>query len=290
MGSIDFKPWFLHPETLPAFQGGVVAMGAFDGCHLGHQQLLSRADAAISFVPSPKSFFDVEEKVLTLPEEKLIRFPHFVFMRFDEQLAGMTPETFIDVINAALKPKKILVGWDFHFGKKLSGNVTDLKIIAAKLGIEVEIIPPFKLGHTIVKSRDIREHLRTGHIEKANKFLGYDYFICAKVVHGKALGRTIGFPTINLDVHHQKLTPKPGVYAGVVEIDGVAHPTAISVKMEDKIIVEGHILDFKKDVYGKPVRMVFSHAIREQRHFDTFEHLKEQIQKDLSVIRQRLMI
>lgn len=291
MDLTDSKQWFLHPERLASFQGGVVAIGAFDGCHLGHQQLLSQADVALSFIPSPKSFFDVSEKVLTLPEEKLLLYPHFVFMRFDEQLAGLSPEAFVSIIKEAFCPTRLLVGWDFHFGKKqLGGNADELLRLAAQVGIEVDILPPFKQGPHIIKSRLIREWIKKGHIEKANEYLGYDYFIRSRVVHGKALGRTIGFPTVNLEINHQKLTPKPGVYAGHVEIEGIQYPTAISVIHREKLDIEGHILDFDRDVYGKVINLSFKYHIREQQDFASFDLLKEQIQKDLKVIRAHLMI
>ncbi len=289
MDLTDSKRWFLHPERLASFQGGVIAIGAFDGCHLGHQQLLSKADAALSFIPAPKTFFDVGEKSLTLPDEKQILYPHFIFMRFDEQLAGLSPEAFVSIIHEALHPKRLLVGWDFHFGKKQwGGNADELSRLASAMGIEVNIIPPFKQGPHIIKSRLIREWIQKGHIEKANEYLGYDYFLSSRVIHGKALGRTIGFPTVNLDIHFQKITPKPGVYAGHVEIEGVKFPTAISVIQREKLDIEGHILDFNRDVYGKVVRLSFKYHIREQQDFESFDALKIQIAKDVEAVRRVL--
>ncbi len=291
MDLTDSKRWFLHPEKLVSLQGGVVSIGAFDGCHLGHQQLFSKSDVALSFIPSPKSFFDVNEKLLTLPAEKQLLFPRFIFMRFDEKLAGLSPDKFVAIIKESLHPTRIVVGWDFHFGKKqLGGNADELSRLAAQFGIDVDILPPFKKGSHIIKSRLIREWIKLGYIEKANEYLGYDYFISSRVVHGKALGRTIGFPTVNLEINHQKLTPKPGVYAGHVEIEGVQYPTAISVIQREKLDIEGHILDYNRDVYGKVIRLSFKYHIRDQQDFASFDSLKEQIQKDLKVIRARLMI
>jgi riboflavin kinase/FMN adenylyltransferase len=209
-------------------------------------------------------------------------------MRFDEHLAGLTPQNFVAIIKAALAPSKIVVGWDFHFGKNLSGTAMELKRLGAAEGIDVEIVPPVKQGRQIVKSRMIREYIKTGQIEKANRYLGYDYFVCSRIVHGKAIGRTIGFPTINLEVNHQKLTPKPGVYAGRSEIDGISYPTAISVIQREKLLIEGHILDFNRDVYGKSVRLFFQHHIREQKDFESFDALKLQIAKDLIKVKAKL--
>jgi riboflavin kinase/FMN adenylyltransferase len=288
MDLIDSKQWFLHPEALASYQGGVVSMGAFDGCHLGHQQLLSKADAALSFIPAPKSFFNVNEKLLTLPEEKSLLYPHFVYMRFDEQLVGLSPQEFVRIIKEAFHPKRIIVGWDFHFGRNLSGTTAELCRLAALEGIDVEVVPPYKQGRQIIKSSLIRDLIKKGHIEKANRFLGYDYFLCSRVVHGKAIGRTIGFPTINLEITHQKLLPKPGVYAGRVEIDGEEFQTAISVIQRDKLLVEGHILNFDRDVYGKHVRLFFQYPIREQRDFDSFDALKEQIALDVVSVKDAL--
>jgi riboflavin kinase / FMN adenylyltransferase len=284
----DYSKYFLQPDDLPSERGKVISIGAFDGCHLGHQKLLEQVDYAVTFLPTPKVFFSATGQVLMLPEEKRQRFDRFIFLKFDEKLVELSAREFMDLIIQTLAPRRIVVGWDFHFGKNLSGSVHTLEKLAEQYSFELEVVPPVKFGRLIVKSTTIRDLIAKGDIEKANAMLGYEFFYLAKVIHGKKLGRQLGFPTANLAIDRHKLLPDKGVYAGHVEVEGKKYKAAISVAHRPRIELEAFLLDFDGDIYGEAVKIVFSHYLREQREFSGLRLLENQIAKDVETVRTLL--
>ncbi len=210
---------FLPPDIdYKKLQGKTITIGAFDGCHLGHQALLAHVDYAVTFDPIPKDYFSHIHKVLTLRKEKEKLHNKFIFLNFNKALAMLSPEDFMAFIMQVFKPQKIIIGWDFRFGSHHAGDIDLLNRLAKVYGFELAVQEPVKLGEVIIKSTTIRDNIQKGHIERANKYLGYHYYYEALVIHGKALGRTISFPTVNLSIDPKKTLPPPGVYAGYVHI------------------------------------------------------------------------
>ena len=284
---MNFFDLFIDKDDINKARGCTISLGAFDGCHLGHQVLFSKVDYSLTFHPSPKAYFNPNESVLTLIDEKKLLNPKFVFLHFNERMIDLTAEQFIKGIVDTLEPKKIVIGWDFHFGRNLQGNTDTMKILAEKYQFQLEIVPPVKVGSHIVKSTLIRELVHKGEIEKANRFLGYEYFFMSDVVHGKGEGRKLGFPTINLEIVPRKVIPKSGVYSGFTMYAGKKYLTAISILRRDRLECEGHILDFTGDLYGKTAQISFTRFVRDQQDFSNNELLKKQIAQDIKDIRSK---
>ena len=269
-------------------KGKSIAIGAFDGCHLGHIELLKKADFALAFWPLPKALFSKDIKCLTVLEEKKSLFNNFLFVEFDKRFASQSAEYFMQFIEETFAPKKIIVGWDFRFGRRLEGGVLEIEQYIHKRNLEVEliVIPPVLVDGEIAKSTTVRENLISGRLNKANSMLGYEFFCISEVVKGKGVGRTLGFPTINLVIDDKKQLPMPGVYAGRVLLsDNREYKVAISLlDREGKLELEGFLIDFSGDLYGQKVKLFFSKFLRPSQKFASFEELKEQIAKDVKAI------
>ncbi|OGO87128.1 MAG: riboflavin biosynthesis protein RibF [Clostridiales bacterium GWF2_36_10] len=281
----NFTKHIINRIELSKVRNSRLTMGTFDGCHIGHKTILDKADYAITFSPSPKVFFSQKEEVLTTMEEKASLYKNFIFINFDKYIASLTADKFMEELIEVFQPREIIVGWDFHFGKDSKGNTQLINKYAQKHRIQLSVVDPVRIDNTTIKSTTIRQLVRKGNILKANSYLGYNYRYCSKVVHGKGIGSTLGFPTVNLEPIDQKLIPHSGVYAGYVVIDNKEYKTAISITKKDKIDIEGHILDFSGDVYSQHICMIFKEFIREQKKFNNHTQLIKQIDKDIAKIR-----
>lgn len=286
-----------------------IAIGAFDGLHLGHREVIERAitysknheliSTVLTFFPHPQRFFKGEEfKLLTTEEEKeeylvSLGIDEIVKLTFDERLADMPPEDFFEeILISKLKTNMISVGFNFAFGKKGSGNPTLLKKLAERRGVHIEIVPPKIVMGRIVSSTRIRELLKEGRIEEATILLGRNYSIQGIISKGDGLGKKIGFPTINLVVPEEKLLPADGVYATLVKIDNnkylgamnIGQRPTVSTKIEKRI--EVHIIDFEGEVYGKSAKVEILHRIRGERRFNNMDELRMQIKRDIDWIKK----
>ena len=208
-----------------------------------------------------------------------------------EPEAYMEPEDFIRMLVEKLNVKCIVAGEDFHFGHNRRGDYQMLKKYAPVYGYEALILSKMKEDERDISSTFVREEIMAGNIEKANHLLGYRYFVTGMVKHGNQIGRTIGIPTINLIPPEEKLLPPFGVYVTEVFIDdkryyGVTNvgckPT---IKGNNPVGVETHLLDFREDVYEKVVTVEFLTMIREERRFDSIEKLQEQMMNDIAFTR-----
>ncbi|MEI7942345.1 MAG: riboflavin kinase [Candidatus Riflemargulisbacteria bacterium] len=269
-------------------KGKAIAIGAFDGCHLGHIELLKKADYALAFWPLPKALFSKDIKCLTVLEEKKSLFNDFLFVEFDKRFASQSADYFMQFIEETFAPKKIIVGWDFRFGRRLEGGVLEIEqyIYKRKLDVELIVIPPVLVDGEIAKSTTVREHLISGRLNKANSMLGYEFFCISEVVKGKGVGKTLGFPTINLVIDDKKQLPMPGVYAGKVLLsDNREYKVAISLlDREGRLELEAFLIDFSGDLYGQKVKLSFSKFLRPSQKFASFEELKDQIAKDVASV------
>lgn len=295
----------------------LVALGNFDGVHLGHQHILKTlvAESAksgldpvlITFDPHPKYYFNPKEKAsqLTTPKEKLEilkTWPIEVLsLIFNSSLAELEPEDFIELfLKEKLKGEKFLLGHDHRFGKRARGNVSLLRNHVQNPNLDVIILEPFKYQNEVVSSSAIRAHLENAEIERANQLLGRPYTYQGKVITGDARGRTLGFPTANLNLGSEHKAPvRFGVYGGKVQVQGqeflgVANigvsPTFNDQGLESKIKIEVHILDFDEDIYDQEVEFSFIFAIRPEIKFPSLEALKNQIMQDIDETRKQISL
>lgn len=273
-------------------ENSAVSLGKFDGFHRGHRLLLDRIlehpklhATVFTFdgILNGKQIYLEEEKRSLLERlgvEREVLFP------FSEKTRSMTPETFIrEMLVERMDAKLICVGEDFHFGKDRRGDVDMLSKYAPQYGYELCVFPKIKEDGEVISSTRIRGELAQGRIEKANRLLGDPYFVRGEVVHGNALGRTIGMPTANLLPGEQKLLPAYGVYATRVEADGKIYGGVTNVGVKptvgaDRANVETTLLHFDGDLYGKQITVYFLEFLRPEQRFDSLEELKAQMSRD----------
>lgn len=277
-----------------------VTIGKFDGIHRGHQALIrdlvevakEKGLSPLVFTFSTESFFS-QKKLITTKEERreilaslgvecLVEFP------FDEETRNTSAEDFIErILCRNLKAKHLTVGEDFRFGKDRKG---DTALLQEKVGTLIEslhIIPSVRGEEGEVRSTRIREELAKGDMEAVHSLLGVNYQIHGTVIHGKALGRTIGFPTINIRPKKEKLLPPLGVYFVHVWLRGECHAGVANLgtsptvrEAGEEALLEVYLLDFEGDVYGEEARVIFDHFSRPEVKLSGIEELRKLIQKD----------
>lgn len=273
-------------------ENSAVSLGKFDGFHRGHRLLLDRILEHPKFHATVFTFDGIlNGKQIYLEEEKRSLLERLgvereVLFPFSEKTRSMTPETFIrEMLVNQMDAKLICVGEDFHFGKDRRGDVDMLSKYAPQYGYELCVFPKIKEDGEVISSTRIRGELAQGRIEKANRLLGDPYFVRGEVVHGNALGRTIGMPTANLLPGEQKLLPAYGVYATRVEADGKVYGGVTNVGVKptigaDRANVETTLLHFDGDLYGKQITVYFLEFLRPEQRFDSLEELKAQMSRD----------
>jgi len=307
-------------------ENAVVTIGTFDGVHIGHQKILKKlVDCAnekngesvlLTFFPHPRLIINPDDEDLRLIndiEEKTHRLAlsgldHLIITPFTRDFSNQSPEEYIrNVLVDKLGTKRIIIGYDHHFGKDRKGSIKNLAELAHIFDYEVLEIPKQDIDDVAVSSTRIREALIKGDIDTANKYLDYPFELTGTIVRGDQIGRTIGFPTANLHVHEtHKLIPAYGIYAVEVEIyphvPSIAsgeyfepQPTSVAKGMcyiGNRPTIDGmarkievNLLDFKDDLYSKTLRLRFKHFIRHDERFDSLEELQAQIKKDEDAIR-----
>lgn len=290
-------------------RGCVATIGNFDGVHLGHQavfrNLRERAAAfglpttVVTFEPQPQEFFapDAAPARLTRMREKLqalkdAGIDRVVLLEFGRKLASMSAREFVQqLLVDGLDVKFLYVGDDFRFGRGRVGDIKLLRQVGEAHGFEVANMNTFMDGEARVSSTRIREALVQGNLDLAERNLGRPYQICGRVAHGDARGRTIGFPTANIDLH-RKVSPVHGVFAVMVHglaegsLPGVANignrPT---VTGDSRYLLEVHLFDFSRVIYGEHVRVEFRKWLRDERRFESFDALRQQIEQDAAQAR-----
>ena len=290
-----------------AFKNGcILTIGNFDGVHLGHKAVidklaergksLSLPIVILIFEPQPLEYFlrDKAPPRLTRLREKVTQFAKLpvddlVIVRFNKQLADYDAEQFIDeILVERLNVKHLVIGDDFRFGKARQGDFALLKEKGEVRGFTVEDTGSLLVNDQRISSTLIRNALSKGDLEQAEAMLGHRYSICGRVIHGDKRGRTIGYPTANIGMARKNL-PISGVFAvtmtGIdgLEIEGIANigvrPT---VDGSNKVVLETHLFDFDRDIYGNKVTVHFKQKIRAERRFRTVDELKEQIVADVA--------
>ena len=295
-------------------QGCVLTIGNFDGVHTGHNVVINKLAekgklrglpvVVMVFEPQPLEFFlkDNAPSRLTRLREKILHIEslpvdYFLIASFNQKFADMDPEYFIkEILVQRLNVKYLVVGDDFHFGKARRGNFSLLQVAGGQYGFKVADTASFSVKGCRVSSTLIRDALSNGHLLQAKSFLGRDYSVCGRVVHGEKLGRKIGFPTANIQML-RKNTPIQGVFAvtmtglGSKPIYGVANVgTRPTVDGRSKVLLETHLFNFDQNIYGKYVEVHFKHKIRSEMHFQSVDDLKQQIQLDTAQAKTLLQI
>lgn len=278
-------------------------LGNFDGLHLGHRQLINLTKKyakeeglkSVVFTFSPHPMFMLKNKehsalIMTDKEKKYsmkrMCIDLYIEYPFDAELANMSPEDFANnLIFDKLNCKVLVVGENYKFGRKQAGNCTLLKKLADERGIKVVFVPSVMYEGERVSSTRIRNCLIAKDIEKANRLLTNPYFILGEVIQGKQLGRTIGFPTINIAADKVKLFPPNGVYATRTVYDGKFYYGVTNVGINPTVngsfkVVETYLFDFHKIVYGERLKTYFFKWIRDEEKFPSVEILKEQLKID----------
>ncbi len=290
----------------PSKKGCVLTIGNFDGLHLGHRAVIKKLAergeklalpvVVMTFEPQPLEYFlgeNAPSRLMRL-REKVIPFAKLpvddlVILRFNQHFANYDAEQFIaDVLVKQLNVKHLVVGDDFHFGKARRGNFAMLKDKGALFGFDVEDTGSYQIDGLRVSSTLIRDALGDGNLALAEKLLGCCYSVCGRVAHGDKRGRTIGYPTANIQMF-RKNTPVNGVFAVTLtgidgrEFEGVANVgTRPTVDGGDKVILEVYLFDFDREIYGHYVEVHFKQKIRDEMRFQSLDELKAQIVKDVA--------
>ena len=280
-----------------------LSLGMFDGVHLGHQSIISELNriaaekdfesAVLTFWPHPRLVFNPNEdlKLLNTLEEKTALLENFgienLFLKnFDEEFRNLTGEEFVkQVLVEKLNVKHLIVGHDHVFGKNRSGDFQLLEKLAPELDFDVEQMEAVNIYNNNISSTKVRTALLEGNIKDANLMLGYNYSLTGTVVHGKKIGRTIGYPTANIEVDSLKLLPKKGAYIVEVLFEGKVYRGMLSNGTNptvngEKLTTEVYILDFNEDIYGKEITVKFRDFLHEEIKFEGLEKLIERLDED----------
>lgn len=291
-------------------RGCVVTIGAYDGIHLGHRALiarvlehgarLARPTLMVTFEPMPREYLvphDPPARLTSWRERwRLIErsgLDGVWLLRFGERLRCMGGEQFAELLSHALRAKVVVVGHDFRFGRNGQANAAMLREAGARLGFEVDVVPPVSVAGERVSSSAIRDALARGELERARMLLGRPYSMIGRVVRGARLGRELGYATANLRLERRR-TPLAGVFAVRVHrvaaqaLPGVAslgtRPTVNGVEP----LLEAHIFDFDGDLYGREIEVEFVARLRDEERFATLDELVEQMHRDAHAARRIL--
>tara|TARA_R110002049_G_scaffold31393_5_gene106371 strand:- start:205 stop:1137 length:933 start_codon:yes stop_codon:yes gene_type:complete len=290
----------------------VVTIGTFDGVHVGHKAILNRLvstakkegleSVLLTFFPHPRMVLQTDSNIKlinTLSEKKElleeIGLDHLVIHPFTHAFSRLTALEYVrDILVNKLHAKKIIIGYDHRFGRNRNANIDDLREFGKTYGFEVLEISAQELDDVAISSTKIRNALKAGDIETANNYLGYPFMVSGNVVKGKALGRTMQYPTANLQLDETyKLIPKNGVYIvrSIIDDKVVFGITSIGTNPTvggTQKTIETFFLDLDKDLYGKKLKIEFLSHVRDEETFESLEELKEAIQNDETIAREFL--
>ncbi len=296
---------FRDIRHLPEFKNPSVTTGTFDGVHLGHRQIISKVTESarkmqgesviLTFYPHPRMVLfpdDNDLKLLNTQDEKIALLEqagvdNLIIIPFTKEFSRLSSVEFVrEILVTGIGTRKLVIGYDHHFGRNREGSFEHLKEYGPLYGFDVEEIPKQLVDDVAVSSTKIRNLLLEGNIREANNCLGYEYFFSGIVVKGKQLGRELGFPTANVHINDRyKLIPAIGIYAVKVIVDDAEYKGMMSIGVRPTIggtplTVEVNIFDFSQDIYSKEIRVKLVERLRDEQHFDSLEALKAQIQDD----------
>lgn len=287
-----------------------MTLGTFDGVHLGHQMIIRKLVTAskllggeslvLTFFPHPRMVLKQDDsiKLLNTMEEKIALLERYgldnlVIHTFDTDFSQLSAEAFVsEVLVKQFNVGKIIIGYDHRFGKNRTADIHDLRMFGLKYDFEVEEISAQEIDHVSISSTKIRKALEVGDVSMANEYLGYDYTFSGIVVSGKKLGRTIGYPTANIQIpENYKLVPKNGIYIVSSVLDGSVVHGMMSIGVNPTFknhpyTIEVNFLDWEGDLYGKTVCISIHDRIRDEERFNQLDLLIEKIQQDELITRK----
>jgi riboflavin kinase/FMN adenylyltransferase len=293
----------------PRWHQPVLALGNFDGLHGGHTKIIDRVrrrageragtPAAMTFEPHPPRVLrpDKAPPLLMTAAQKLEALGRagmqgIAVVRFTRELSLWDPETFVrTVLVEWLHVAEVWVGANFLFGHERAGTFSVLRSLGARYGFRAEKIDPVRYKDFVVSSTRVRRLVQEGRVDEAGALLGHHYFIDGLVARGAGRGRGIGFPTANIETANE-LVPPAGVYATAVSIDGIVLPSITNVGMRptfgdvDHVVIETHVFDMDRDLYGQTLRLSFLQRLREERAFPDVDALRAQIEADCRTARR----
>ena len=301
---VDFTSWPRGPLS--------IAVGVFDGVHIGHRALMRQTAArakqqggraiAATFDPlpiqalapgaPPSALSDVDERTRLLQEAGA---NDIVIFHFTKEFAALTADEFVRRLTSAGEVRQILVGEDFQFGHDRGGDVRTLAAAGSRFGFEVVVATPVKLDGEVVSSTRIRNALLAGDVESAARLLGRPYSVRGTVVRGDQRGRALGFPTMNLAVPRERLLPRDGIYALWATVSGQRVPAAASLGVRPTFgggdrVLEAYLLDWSGDAYGDRIEAAFVKRLRDELRFASAAELSTQIAHDVEETRKALRV
>ena len=301
MQTLDNSTGKIHGKT-------AVALGMFDGVHIGHKTVIRFAvdyaktngikSAVVTLANHPRKLTQGKAPdLITDLNARLSIFEelgvdYVLVLDFDEKLMNTSAEDYLqEYLLDTLNAEFISTGYDHHFGKNRSGSIEMLKIWSEPRGIKLVVIGEVDMGNEKISSSKIRELIHAGKIKEANQLLGHNFKIISKVIEGKKQGKELGFPTANLKLPEDTIVPANGVYAGTCSIEGIegSFRTAVNIGIRPSFndgnykSIEVHILNFDKDIYGKNLDLELETNIRGELKFDSLEDLKQQIAEDIKL-------
>lgn len=281
-----------------------IALGSFDGLHKGHLSLINKVrelanenrgkSIVFTFKNHPRKFINKESKLnlLMINNEKIEILQNagidiLAFKTFDKEVMTMNPEIFIEKICSDYNIKGIVVGFNFKFGYKNSGDIELLQRLKEKYNFQLYVMEPYIYEEEVVSSTRIRECILNGEVDKAFNMLSRPYSLEGEVIHGRKIGRTIGFPTANLKIEKEKVLPKIGVYYTNVKVNNKIYKGITSVGNNPtvngkELTIETYIIDFNENIYEQSIRVYFIEKIRDEIKFNGLEQLVTQLNKDKS--------
>ena len=296
-------------EELEQINKSVVTIGKFDGLHKGHKVLIEKTvqyakknnmkSVVFTFSNHPANFFEREKvrKIITNKDKittmKNLGVDIVINLPFDEYMTKISAIDFVEnILVKKLNAKKIYVGHYFTFERNKEVDAILLKALGGEYDFDVEIVKPIKINNIRVSSTYIRNLLAQGKVENVKEYLGHNYIVEGKVIGGKQLGRTIGFPTANLKFKENLILPRPGIYATKVYIKDKVYMGATNIGFNptvrvEKLSIETHILEFSQDIYGETIKIEFLERLRDEKKFDSLDGLKEQLKKDTKKIYEK---
>ena len=292
-----------HIDQLPVFRNAVVTIGTFDGVHTGHQQIIAQLKeeahaiggetVIITFHPHPRKIVThtavfilstLKEKIELLRQKGV---DHLVVVPFDERFANQSAQEYVEhFLFEKFHPHTVIIGYDHRFGHGRQGDYHLLEDFGKSLGFLVKEIPEHVLNNITVSSTKIREALLNSDVETANNYLGYDYFFEGIVIEGNKLGRTLGYPTANLQIEiPEKLIPGNGVYAVIASVNHSTYKAMMNIGFRPTVdgkkrMIEVNLFDFNQDLYGKALRVYIKKYLRGEVKFNGLEELKNQLAID----------
>lgn len=296
---------YYSTDDLPAFNNAALTIGTFDGVHMGHQVILKEVvnhakenngeSILLTFEPHPRKllFPDQRIEIITPLDKKLelinaIGIKHIVVVPFTHEFAKMSAREYVsDFLVKEFQPQSIVIGYDHHFGNDRKGNIALLNEMKREFGFNVVEISAQLIDNATVSSTKVRKALKEGQVSEAEQMLGRSYSLLGNVKQGAQLGRTIGYPTANIQpLHNEQIIPANGVYAVKVVYNNSEYTGMLNIGFkptvanDSKLSIEVNIFNFSDDIYGRELEIIFIERLRQEQKFSSIDELKEQLKKD----------